>query len=139
MAMERTFVAIKPDAIKRCLVHVIFEKFERKGFKLVAIKMAKATDDILDQQYAEHQGKAFFFHLKSFMKTSPLIIMVWEGPNVISQIRKMIGDTNPLVADVGTLRGDFATCTEQNIIHASDSPEAAKKEIALWFTKNEIF
>lgn len=136
--MERTVVLIKPDAMQRGLVGEIMTRFERKGLKLVAIKMTRLTDEILDQWYAHHKDKPFFYDLKNFMKWTPVVAMVWEGLECIAAVRKIVGITKGREAEAGSIRGDYGMSGSHNLIHASDSSEAAKKEISILFNKEEI-
>lgn len=137
--MERTIVLIKPDGLQRGLVGEIMHRFERKGLKLVGIKMIRLTDDILDNWYAHHKDKPFFTTLKSFMEWTPVVAMVWEGVEAISAVRKIVGITKAREAEAGSIRGDFGMSGSQNIIHASDSQESAEKELGLIFNADEIF
>lgn len=131
--MERTFVAIKPDAVQRGLIGEIIQRFERKGFKILAMKMMQLDKDIAEKHYAEHKGKPFFDNLVRFITSGPIVAMVLEGENTVSMVRKMMGATNPQNAESGTIRADYGQITERNIVHGSDSPESAKREIALFF------
>ncbi len=137
--MERTVVLIKPDGLQRGLVGEIMHRFERKGLKLVGIKMIRLTDDILDSWYAHHKDKPFFTTLKSFMEWTPVVAMLWEGVEAINAVRKIVGITKSREAEAGSIRGDFGMSGSQNIIHASDSQDAAEKEMGLIFNGDEIF
>ncbi len=137
--MERTIVLIKPDGLQRGLVGEIMHRFERKGLKLVGIKMIRLTDEILDNWYAHHKDKPFFATLKSFMEWTPVVAMVWEGVEAIAAVRKIVGITKSREAEAGSIRGDFGMSGSQNIIHASDSAESAEKELGLIFNGDEIF
>jgi nucleoside-diphosphate kinase len=137
--MQRTVVLIKPDGVQRGLVGEIMHRFERKGLKLVGIKMILLTDEILDEWYAHHKDKAFFADLKSFMTWTPIVAMVWEGLEAVPAVRKIVGITKSREAEAGSIRGDFGMSGSQNIIHASDSEESAQKEISLIFEENEVF
>jgi nucleoside-diphosphate kinase len=137
--MERTVVLIKPDGLQRGLVGEIMHRFERKGLKLVAIKMLQLDDAILDEWYAHHKGKSFFADLKKYMSWTPIVAMVWEGLEGVAAVRKIIGVTKGREAEAGSIRGDFAMSGQQNLIHASDSVESAKKEIGLMFESHELF
>jgi len=137
--MERTVVLVKPDGVQRGLIGEIIHRFEVKGLKLSALKMVNLTDEILDEWYAHHKEKPFFPALKEFMMSYPIIAMVWEGQEVTSVVRKMIGITQARQAEPGTVRGDFAVSTQMNLIHASESIEAAEKEIGLLFSEGELF
>ncbi|MFD2655376.1 nucleoside-diphosphate kinase [Gracilibacillus thailandensis] len=136
--MEQTFLMIKPDAVQRNLIGEIVARFERKGFKLVAAKLTTISEPLAKKHYAEHDGKPFFHDLVSFITSGPVFAMVWEGENVIESSRKMMGKTNPQEAETGTIRGDFGLVMHRNIIHGSDSPESATREINLFFKKEEI-
>ena len=135
---ERTFIALKPDAVQRGLVGEIISRFERKGFKLVAMKLVSTSAELLHSHYQEHEGKSFFAPLVSYMLSGPVLATVWEGRGVVTAGRAMLGATNPLAASVGTIRGDLGLETGRNLCHASDSVEAAEREIGLWFSSGEI-
>ena len=135
---ERTFIAVKPDGVQRGLVGNIISRFESRGYKLVAIKIVQADDALLAQHYAEHVNKPFFPKLSAFMKSGPIVAMCWEGRNVVSQGRAMLGATNPCASAPGTIRGDFGIDVGKNICHGSDSVESAEREIALWFKPEEL-
>lgn len=137
--MERTVVLIKPDGIQRGLVGEIMHRFERKGLKLIGLKMVTMTDAMLDSWYAHHKDKPFFKDLKSFMRWTPVVAMVWEGLEAIAAVRKIVGITKAREAEAGSIRGDFGMSGSQNIIHASDSLESAEKELGLIFNGDEIF
>lgn len=136
--MERTFIAIKPDGVQRGLIGDIIKRFEAKGFTLVGLKIMKASRSLAEQHYDVHKERPFFNDLVSFIISSPVVAMVWEGEGVIASARKIIGATNPLNAEPGTLRGDFGISVGRNLIHGSDAPETAQKEIALWFKDEEL-
>lgn len=136
--MERTFLMVKPDGVQRGLIGEVVKRFEQKGFKLVAAKLMTATREIAETHYAEHKEKPFFGELVSFITSGPVFAMVWEGDNIISVSRSMIGKTNPAEAAPGTIRGDFAVHTGMNLIHGSDSPESAAREISVWFQPGDI-
>lgn len=136
--MERTFVMVKPDGVERGLVGEIIGRIEAKGFKLVGLKMLKLSEDMAGHHYAEHRDKPFFRELVDFITASPVVAMVWEGDGVIEGIRKLMGKTNPLEAEPGTIRGDFGVYISKNVIHGSDSPESATREIQLFFRPEEI-
>ncbi|TRZ02799.1 hypothetical protein DNTS_017685 [Danionella cerebrum] len=135
---ERTFIAIKPDGVQRSLVGEIIKRFEQKGFKLVALKLIQADEDLLRQHYSDLKDRPFFPGLVSYMSSGPVVAMVWEGFNVIKTGRVMLGETNPIDSKPGTIRGDFCVQVGRNIIHGSDSVESANTEINLWFTPDEI-
>lgn len=136
--MERTFLALKPDAVQRGLIGKIISRLEEKGFKLVAMKLMKVSNELAEKHYGEHKEKPFFGGLVSFITSGPIVAMVWEGKNAVSSLRKMMGKTNPLEADSGTIRGDFAIDIGRNIVHGSDSLDSAKREISIFFNANEI-
>jgi nucleoside-diphosphate kinase len=136
--MERTFLAIKPDGVQRALVGNIIQKLESKGFQLVGLKMMQVSRELAEQHYAEHRERPFFAGLVDFIISAPLVAMVWEGKGVIATSRKMIGKTNPLDADNGTIRGDYGVDVGRNIIHGSDSVESSDREISLWFKPEEL-
>ena len=135
---ERTFVMVKPDGVGRRLVGEMIRRFEAKGLKLVGMKMQIMSDDLAKTHYAEHAERPFFGDLVSFITSGPTVQMVWEGASAVSVVRTMNGATNCLEADVGTIRGDFGLSLQNNMVHASDSPETAIREIGLYFTDNEL-
>ncbi|XP_066595494.1 nucleoside diphosphate kinase [Prorops nasuta] len=130
---ERTFIMIKPDGVQRGLVGKIVQRFEEKGFKLVAMKMVWAEEDLLKKHYADLSSKPFFPGLVKYMSSGPVVPMVWEGLNAVKTGRFMLGETNPKDSAPGTIRGDYCIEVGRNIIHGSDSVESATKEINLWF------
>ncbi len=136
--MERTFVMIKPDGVQRGLIGQIVGRFEAKGLKLVAAKMLQVSQELAREHYAEHKDRPFFGELVGFVTSSPVFAMLWEGPSAIAIARTMMGKTNPVESAPGTIRGDFGVSVGMNIIHGSDSPESAAKEIKLWFSDSEI-
>lgn len=136
--MERSFVMIKPDGVQRQLIGELLAKFEKKGFRLAGAKFMKVSEDLAKKHYGEHEGKPFFGELVGFITSGPVFAMAIEGPNCISMIRKMVGATKPEDAEPGSIRGDYVSYMGKNIIHASDSPESAKRELALWFTADEL-
>ena len=136
--MEKSFVMIKPDAVSRRLMGKILARFEAKGLQIIAIKMLDIDENLAKNHYGEHVEKPFFNDLISYITSSPSLAMVIKGDDAISIIRKMVGATNPKEADLGTIRGDFAIDMGRNVIHASDSPKSAEKEINLFFNDNEI-
>ncbi|QKY69205.1 nucleoside-diphosphate kinase [Lentibacillus sp. CBA3610] len=136
--MEQTFLMVKPDGVQRNLTGEIVNRFERKGFKLVGAKLMQISDELAKTHYGEHQDKPFFGELVEFITSGPVLAMVWEGENVIATARDMMGKTNPLEAAPGTIRGDFGMTVGKNIIHGSDSPESAEKEINLFFSDHEV-
>ena len=136
--MERTFLAVKPDGVQRGLVSEIIGRFEKKGYKLVGLKLMQVTREQAENHYGEHKGKGFFEGLVGFITSGPIVAMAWEGPNVIATARKMMGATNPANAESGTIRGDFATDIGRNIIHGSDAPESAQRELGIFFKPEEL-
>ncbi|MBC7108525.1 MAG: nucleoside-diphosphate kinase [Methanomassiliicoccales archaeon] len=136
--IERTFVMLKPDAIQRGLIGAIISRLEARGFKPVAMKLMRIPRELAERHYAEHKGKSFFPGLIDYITSGPVLCMVWEGENIITALRTMMGKTNPQDAAPGTIRGDFAQQTGRNLIHGSDSPESAKREIALFFNDYEL-
>ena len=136
---ERTFVAIKPDGVKRGFIGKIIERFENKGFKIVAMKLLQVTPELASKHYAEHQGKPFYNRLVHYITSGPIVAMVIEGYEAIQSVRHIVGATDPQKADVGTITADFAQAMEYNIIHASDSPESAAIAIGLYFKPEEIY
>jgi nucleoside-diphosphate kinase len=136
--LERTFLAIKPDGVQRGLVGDIIRRFETKGFTLVGLKLMKVSRELAEQHYGVHRERPFFAGLVEFITSGPVVAMVWEGDGVIASARKLIGATNPLTSDVGTIRGDYGVSIGRNIIHGSDAPETAQQEIGLWFKEDEL-
>jgi nucleoside-diphosphate kinase len=130
---ERSLVLVKPDGVKRGLIGEVLKRIETKGWKIVALELRKIDEKTAAAHYAEHDGKPFFKDLVSFITSSPLLAVVIEGPNAIAGWRQMMGATNPANALPGNIRGDFATETQNNVTHGSDSPESAAREIALFF------
>ena len=136
--MERTFVMIKPDGVQRCLIGEIISRLERKGLKIVAMKMMKVERDLAERHYEEHREKPFFESLVSYITSGPVVAMVVEGKNAVKVVRNLVGATNPVEASPGTIRGDFGMEIGRNVIHASDSKESAEREISLFFKPEEI-
>lgn len=137
--MERTFVMIKPDALERELVGEIINRLERKGLKLVAIKMIKMSKEKAREHYSHLVDKPFYPSLEEFITSKPCIAMVWQGKNAVEVVRKLVGLTNSREASPGTIRGDYSMSVSKNVIHASDSKETAEKEIKRFFEEHEIF
>src|SRR4051795_8788248 len=133
MALERTLILAKPDAVERNLAGEIVARFERRGLKLRAARLLVASRDLGHAHYAEHSEKPFFGELVDFITSGATLAFVLEGEGVISTARTTIGATNPAAAEPGSLRGDFASAMPDNLVHGSDSPESAEREIALWF------
>jgi nucleoside-diphosphate kinase len=136
--VQRSLVLIKPDAIQRALAGQIISRLERKGLKIVAMKMLHMDKNLARRHYAIHKGKAFFDDLVSFITSSPLIAIVFQGENAVQIIRQMMGDTDPAKASSGTIRGDLGIDVKYNLVHGSDSPENACREIDLFFSAKEI-
>jgi nucleoside-diphosphate kinase len=131
--MERTLILVKPDAFARNLTGEIIARFERKGLKLVALTLMTMSRDLAARHYAEHEGKGFYEELVTFITSDPLVAMVLEGEQAVVAARQVIGATNPLEATAGSIRGDYAISVGQNMVHGSDSPESAAREVALFF------
>jgi len=131
--MERTFVMVKPDGVQRGLIGEIISRFERRGLKIVGMKMLQVSDDLARRHYAVHEGKPFFAGLISYITSAPVVAMVVEGTNAVVAVRQTVGATRPFEAAPGSIRADFALEIGRNLVHASDAPETAAIEIALWF------
>ena len=136
--MERTFIMIKPDGVQRGLVGSIISRFEAKGFTLVGLKALNVSRELAENHYAVHKERPFFSGLIEFITSGPVVAMVWEGEGVVAGARKLIGATNPLTAEPGTIRGDYGVSVGRNIIHGSDAIETGQTEIALWFKEEEL-
>ena len=136
--MERTFAMIKPDGVRRGLTGKIIQRLEDKGFKIVALKKMRIGFDLAEEHYGEHKEKPFFKPLVEFITSGPVVAMVLEGPGAIAELRKMMGATNPADALPGTIRGDFATTIDENVIHGSANAADAEREIGLFFTPEEF-
>lgn len=137
--MERTLVLLKPDCVQRRLMGQVLARFETKGLNIVAMKMLRVTPDLAKQHYAEHVNKPFYPGLERFITAAPIVALIVEGLDVIRVVREMLGATSGLKANPGTIRGDYSSSRQMNLVHASDGPEAAAREIGLYFTPNEIF
>jgi nucleoside-diphosphate kinase len=136
--VERTFIAIKPDGVQRKLVGDIIGRFEAKGFTLVGLKQMVVSKELAEKHYESLNDKPFFKGLIDFITSGPVVAMVWEGDGVVAAARKVIGATNPLSAEPGTIRGDLAANVGRNVIHGSDAIETAQREVALWFAEGEL-
>lgn len=136
--MEKTFIMIKPDGVQRNLIGEIISRFEKKGLRLAAMKMMDVSRSLAEEHYEEHVGKPFFEELVSFITSGPVVAMVWEGQGAISLARGMMGKTNPSEAAPGTIRGDYGIFTGNNVVHGSDSPQSAEREINLFFKPEEL-
>ena len=137
-AVERTFVMVKPDGVKRGLMASVFGVFEEKGYRLVGIKIMQLTSEIAAKHYAEHEGKPFYSGLLEFITSGPVLAMVWEGTAVVKGARALMGATNPLEASPGSIRGRYAIDISFNVVHGSDSPQSAQREIELYFAPDEL-
>ena len=138
MAAERTLVLIKPDAVQRQLAGEILSRFERRGLVVRAGKVMRVTRELGEEHYAEHREKPFFGELVDFITSAPTLALVVEGEGAIAVVRTTMGATNPANADPGTIRGDLALSMPDNLVHGSDSPESAEREISLWFSRDEL-
>ena len=136
--VERTFIMVKPDGVRLRLVGEVVRRFERRGFTLRAMKALRIDRDLATRHYAEHVGKPFFEPLVEFITSGPVVAMVWEGRDAISVARAMLGTTDASQAAPGTIRGDFSLSKEQNVVHGSDGPESAAREIGLFFAEDEL-
>jgi nucleoside-diphosphate kinase len=138
VAVERSLILIKPDAVERRLAGEILGRIERRGFTVRAAKLIRVSRDLGERHYAEHREKPFFGELVEFITSAPTWALVVEGEGAVATLRKTIGATNPVDADPGSIRGDLATAMPDNLVHGSDSPESAEREIALWFSDDEL-
>ncbi|KAL8464379.1 hypothetical protein ACS0TY_034054 [Phlomoides rotata] len=136
--VEETYIMIKPDGVQRGLVGEIISRFEKKGFKLTGLKLFRCPQELAEEHYKDLQSKPFFPKLIGYITSGPVVCMAWEGVGVVASARKLIGATNPLNAEPGTIRGDLAVQTGRNVVHGSDSPENGKREIGLWFKEGEV-
>lgn len=136
--VQRTFVAIKPDGVERGLIGEVVGRFERRGLKIVGMKLLQVSREMAETHYGEHKGKPFYEGLVAYITSSPIVGMVLEGKDAVTLARNVIGATNPANAAPGTIRGDLAIEIGRNIVHGSDSPESAKREIGIFFKENEL-
>lgn len=136
--MERTYLMIKPDAVQRGLCGEIVSRFEKKGLKLIAMKFMRIPKEVAEKHYGEHKGKKFYDKLIAYITSGPVLAMVWEGKNAVSVCRTMMGKTDPQESAPGTIRGDYGMDLGVNIIHGSDSPESAAREIGIFFSPEEL-
>lgn len=137
--MERTVVLVKPDGVEKGLIGEVISRFEQAGFKLLSVKMVKMTNDLLEVWYAHHKDKPFFGSICQFMQETPVVAILWQGEGAIAKARQLCGPTDSQKAPKGTIRGDFGEDIQRNIVHVSDSQEAAQKEERLIFSSEEIF
>lgn len=137
--MERTLIIAKPDALQRGFVGEMIRRFEAKGLKLIGIKMLSLDSKLLQAHYSEHLEKPFYAGLEDFMKSSPVVLMAWEGFECVNSVRLIVGSTNPREATAGTIRGDLAIGTGRNLVHASDSKKSGKEEVERFFSSDELF
>jgi len=138
MAAERTLVLIKPDAVQRALAGEILGRFERRGLQMLAAKLLTVDRELAEQHYAEHREKPFFGELVEFITSAPTLALVLEGEGAIASVRTTMGATNPADSTPGSIRGDLALSMPDNLVHGSDSPESAEREVALWFRSDEL-
>lgn len=136
--MERTLVLVKPDGIQRGLIGEIISRLERRGLKLVGMKLMQVDDALARQHYGEHVDRPFFAGLVAFITSSPVVAMAWEAENAVEAVRNTMGQTNPTTSPSGTIRGDLALDIGRNLVHGSDSPESAERELALFFGAGEL-
>jgi nucleoside-diphosphate kinase len=138
MAMQRTLVIVKPDGVQRGLVGPILTRLESRGLKLVGLKLVSVSSQLAARHYAEHEGKPFYEGLLRYITSAPVVVACVEGTSAVQMVRNSVGATNPLNAAPGTIRGDYALDIGRNLIHASDAPETAERELALWFSDSEL-
>lgn len=139
MALERTLILVKPDAVQRSLTGRILSRLEEKGLRIVGLKQMRVTPDLAKQHYAEHVSKPFYPALEEFITSGPVVAACIEGPEAVAVVRTLMGPTNGRQAAPGTIRGDYGLSRQMNLIHGSDGPDAAKREIALYFKQDELF
>ena len=137
--MSRCFAMLKPGVVNRRLVGEVISRLEKKGFKIVGLKLVHPTKEFAAAHYAEHQGKPFYDGLIDYLVSGPVVAIALQADDCVALVRKLVGKTKPTEAEPGTIRGDYCTHTERNIIHASDSDESAERELKLWFKDEEIF
>jgi nucleoside-diphosphate kinase len=138
MGMQRTLVIVKPDGVQRGLVGPILTRLEARGLKLVGLKLVQVSQDLAARHYAEHEGKPFYAGLLQYITSAPVVVACVEGTSAVQMVRNAVGATNPLNAAPGTIRGDLALDIGRNLIHASDAPETADRELTLWFSSDEL-
>ncbi|HIW36643.1 MAG TPA: nucleoside-diphosphate kinase [Candidatus Treponema faecavium] len=137
--MERCFTMLKPGVLNRRIAGEIISRLERKGLQLIGMKMLRIDRELAAEHYADHAGKHFYEPLVSYITSGPVVAMAWQGDNCVSIVRRLTGATDPLEAAPGTIRGDYCAHTQHNVMHASDSPENAEREVALFFAEDELF
>src|SRR5919202_926985 len=138
MAVERTLVIVKPDGVQRGLIGAIVARLEARGLKIVGLKLVQVSRELAERHYAEHEGKPFYAGLLSYISSGPVVVGCLEGSHAVQMVRNTIGATNPLNAAPGSIRADFALDIGRNLVHASDAPETAERELALWFDEGEL-
>jgi nucleoside-diphosphate kinase len=138
MAIERTFIFLKPDAVQRGLAGEILSRFERKGLRIIGLKVMKVSRELAEKHYGEHKGKPFYAGLVDFATSGPVCCIALEGPYAVTSARKLMGKTFGNDAEPGTIRGDYGSSRGMNLVHGSDSPESAARELALWFAPGEL-
>jgi len=138
MEIERTFVYIKPDGVKRRLIGEVISRFEKKGLNLIGLKMIRMSRKTAEELYKEHIGKDFYEPLVKFITSGPVVLIVLEGPRAVEAVRQIVGDTDAVKAIPGSIRGDFALSVRENVVHASDSLESAEREMRIFFEDDEI-
>ncbi len=136
--MERSLILLKPDAVQRGLIGELIGRFERRGLKIIALRLTTVSAELARKHYAVHEGKPFFEGLIGYLTSGPVVAMAVEGPGAIQAVRKTVGDTRPAESPAGSIRADFALCTGRNLVHASDGPETAQEELALWFRPEDF-
>ncbi len=136
--MERTLLLVKPDGVQRKLAGEVIQRLEKRDWTLVGMKLMKIPKELAEEHYGEHKEKPFFGELIEYITSGPVVAMVWQGDDIITAVRTMMGKTNPIEAAPGTLRGDFGNNFTRNLVHGSDSPESAKREVALFFKDDEL-
>lgn len=139
MSIEKTLVLVKPDGVRKNLIGEVIARFEKRGLRVAGLKLMRMSEALAKKHYAEHEGKPFFGELVEFITSGPIVAMAIEGENAIRGVRGMMGATNPIDAVPGSIRGDFALTMSENIVHGSDSPESAARELANFFAETEIF
>ncbi len=136
--MERTLVLIKPDGVQRGLMGEIIGRIERRGLRLAGMKFLQVSAELAAKHYAEHEGKPFYNSLLQYIRSGPVVAMVWEGPNAVALVRQLLGKTRPAEAEMGSIRADLAVDVGRNLVHGSDKPETGEREVALWFQPEEL-